>query len=223
MPSFRVLAGLVLCAGVLSCVTIVASAAEIRPGAYSFGSEQSCAASGKIPAERCAIAAANARAEFEEKAPRFEARQTCERAFAAGCSIGFKGADGWAGKRSGVYFSPRQAGFRIIAASEREMTVTPFVLGPPIRFSARSILTRNVGIDPRAARSARESWRAGAAAIGGAKGSEGYGVDAPLAVGAREPLPPPPADPHFDCAELLEPQYKDQANSGCYLAPARHR
>src|ERR1019366_856762 len=84
------------------------AAGQITHGQFSFGDERSCSASGKLSAEFCANAAANARSEFDEKAPRFPTRDGCEGVFGrGGCSLGFSGAEGWAGKKSGVYFSSR--------------------------------------------------------------------------------------------------------------------
>jgi hypothetical protein len=74
--------------------------------------------------------------------------------------LGFKGAEGWAGKKSGIYFSPRHAGFRVLAPSPRDATVAPFALGPRIRFSPRSILRKDTRIDPQIAHNARDAWRA---------------------------------------------------------------
>ncbi len=120
------------CVASLHLMTTTLSA-QNRPGQYSYGSEQNCVASGRFNAQQCATAAANSQAEFEEKAPRFPSREACEKVFAtAGCSVGFKGSEGWEGKKSGIYFSPRQQGFRVVATSGRDMAVTPFTSGPEI-------------------------------------------------------------------------------------------
>ncbi len=66
--------------------------AEMMRGAHEFATERHCAASGKLPADVCASAAANASAEFEEKAPRFSTREACQRVFRGGCAIGLRGA-----------------------------------------------------------------------------------------------------------------------------------
>lgn len=194
------------------------AAAETRRGQYSYGAERSCASAGKLSAEYCANAAANAQAEFEEKAPRFPTRAACESAFAStGCSVGFKGSDGWEGKKAGVYFTPRMSGFQVTVSSEREITVTPYLNGAAIGFSRRSALHKDTRIDPHVAAQARDNWRARAAA-GGAI----YGVGAPPPGLGRGTLPPPPpVDPNFDCKSVLEPSAAGSADTGCYLAPAR--
>jgi uncharacterized protein YgiB involved in biofilm formation len=175
-----------------------------------------------LSAELCTNAAANAQAEFEEKAPRFPSREACQRAFAsAGCSVGFKGSDGWAGKKSGIFFTPRQSGFLVTVSSERDMTVVPYAAGASIGFSRRSILRKDTRIDPRIAAKARENWRARAASDAG---GAAYGVDTPPPGLGRGTLPPPPpVDPNFDCKSVLEPSARDSADTGCYLAPARRR
>lgn len=195
---------------------------EIAHGQFSFGDERSCSASGKLSAELCANAAANARTEFEEKAPRFPTRDACERAFdRGGCSLGFSGTDGWAGKKSGIYFSPRQAGFRIWVSPKHDMIVVPYVTGKVVGFSARTIARRDTHIDLKTARQAREAWRFGApSAI--APGQGAVGLDNPSPVGNHDPLPPPPpADPNFNCAAVLEAG--SDATTGCYPAPPRQR
>ena len=159
------------------------AAGQITHGQFSFGDERSCSASGKLSAEFCANAAANARSEFDEKAPRFPTRDGCEGVFGrSGCSLGFSGADGWAGKKSGVYFSPRQAGFRILVSPKHDMIVVPYVMGKVIGFSARTIMRRNTSIDLKTARQAWEAWRFGSPSAR-APGQGAVGLDYPSPVG----------------------------------------
>ena len=200
-------------------------------GQYSFGAERACVAGGALGAEHCANAAANAQAEFDEKAPHFPSREACEQIFnIAGCSVGFAGADGWAGKKSGVYFTPRQQGFRVTVNSERDITVVPYTTGPTIDFTPRSVLKKDTRIDLKTAHHARETWSAHPARVASPVGAEPrsaqFGVSTPTAEGAaRVALPPPPAnDPNFDCAAVLEATPASNSNNpGCYPAPARRR
>jgi hypothetical protein len=204
-----------------------AAAAQITRGQYEFASERACAASGKLTAEQCANAAANAQAEFDEKAPRFSTREVCERVFArAGCSVGFSGSGGWEGKKSDIYFTPRQQGFRVSIGRERDVSVTPFTLGPAMGFSRRSILRRDTRIDPHIARHAREIWsqRPASPSASGADLNGRFGVDMPTLGAKHDDLPPPPpVDPNFDCAAVLEPSSRNSADTGCYPAPPRRR
>lgn len=199
------------------------AAAESSRGAYVYSDEKSCLSGGRISAPICANAAANARAEFDEKAPRYPTREACDRVFPRDrCSVGFSGADGWAGKRSAIYFSPRMFGFRINVLSEREAYVTPMITGPGISFSRRTAMRRDTGVDFAVARQARRNWRPDAQPASG--GGESFGVDtAPPGDGAGAIPPRPPVDPNFDCASVLEPNARGDAATGCYLMPGRHR
>lgn len=190
-------------------MTIDFAQAETLRGAAMFPSERHCAASGKLSAEMCANAAANAAAEFDEKAPRLPTRAACERLYGP-CSLGFRGADGWAGRRNSVYFTPQRHGFRVVMKSDNEATVVPVARG--LSFAARSATRRDAMINPKARREHASSGQQELA----------DGVGAPDGVKGPPP-PPPPVDPNFDCAAVLEPSDKGDPESGCYLAPARRR
>jgi uncharacterized protein YgiB involved in biofilm formation len=181
----------------------------------SYGTEQACVASGRHAAEFCANAAANSRAEFDEKAPRFRSREACESEFPmSGCSIGFSGTDGWAGKKSGIFFTPRLTGFRILE-TERDTIVVPYVAGRVIGFSPRTVRRRDTHIDARAGEQTRDAWRVRSA--GGAARPQATGDSQPAVPGA---VPPPvPFDPNFDCAAVLEAG--SDPVGGCYPAPTR--
>lgn len=196
------------------------AAAETHRGAYVYSDEKSCVAGGRVDAPICANAAANARAEFDEKAPRYPTREACDRVFPRDrCSVGFSGADGWAGKRSAIYFSPRMFGFRINILSEREAYVTPMITG--ISFSRRTAMRRDTGVDFAVARQARRNWRPDAQPASG--GGESFGVDTPPSGDGSGAVPRPPIDPNFNCAAVLEPNAHGDAASGCYPMPGRHR
>lgn len=187
--------------------------ADVSKGSFTYSSARNCVSSGRLPAEICGFAEKNAAAEFEEKAPRFPQRGVCEQAYGVGgCSLGFRGADGWAGKKNAVYFSPRQQGLRITVKSEREATVVPLATG--LNFSARSALRKDASINPRMTRE-----RTSADLHGGSPAAS-FGVSAPD--GPIGPLPPPPpVDPNFDCAAFLEPTDKGDPNTGCAVVRSR--
>jgi uncharacterized protein YgiB involved in biofilm formation len=195
------------------------SQAQSMKGAFTYSSAHNCVSSGKLSPEICGNAEANAAAEFEEKAPRFATRGACEQAHAsASCSIGFRGADGWAGRKNAVYFTLRQQGFLVTVKSEHDVVTVPLATG--LTFSPRSALRRDASIKPQASRNqpATIPPRAG----GRPAGKGAFGVSTPE--GAKSPLPPPPpVDPNFDCAALLEPSAKGDPNTGCALAPNRRR
>lgn len=197
-------------AAILLLATAHGARAEMTRGVSTFASQSQCASSGKFPSDICAMADANAAAEFDEKAPRFTARADCERVYGA-CSIGFRGADGWAGRRGGLYFTPQRRGFRLTVRSESDATVTP--IAPGLSFSQRSALRRDASINPRARREGVSA---------GVNGTAAFGVAVPE--GAKGSLPPaPPIDPNFNCASVLEPGDKGDPNTGCVLAPAGRR
>lgn len=207
---------------VLLCLASVfgagaASADSFRNG-YTYGTASACVAAGRFPAPICANAEKNAAAEFEEKAPRFSARAACEQALHMPCAIGFSGAAGWSGKKSGVYFTARQQGFRLSPATGgHDVTVTP--VAGNLSFSARSAVRLDVAISPQASRywtyqpsSPREGLPGGAT----------FGVSAPEGVKGEVP-PRPPVDPNFDCSAYLEPNAGGDPSTACAPAPLRRR
>jgi len=166
-------------------------------GNFTYSDARKCVAEGRLPAEICAFAEANAAAEFEEKAPRFATRSACEQAYGpGGCSLGFRGAEGWAGKKNSLFFSPRQKGFRVTVKSEHDATVVP--LGSDLVFSTRSALRRDASINPRARR------------------------DEPTSPSVQHG-PPPPMDPNFDCSAYLDPSDKGDPRTGCAPVSAPRR
>lgn len=187
-------------------VGLAAGVASADPSGGVFANARACVDRGRLPAEICANADANAAAEFDEKAPRFPTRSACEAAYHS-CAVGFRGAEGWAGRKGAVYFTPQRQGFRVTFKSAREASVTP--VAPGLYFSSRTAVKRDVAIRANAAGSAARAH----------PGAGGFGL--PTAEGARGPLPPPPVtDPNFDCGAYLEPGSGDPT-TGC--APARKR
>jgi hypothetical protein len=135
--------------------------------------------------------------------------------------LAIAGAAGWKGKRSEIYFLPRQNGFRIRVASDRKASVVPIARG--VSFSPRSILQKDTHIDLRLA---HRSHRARPGQFPAPRGQEPSATQFGVAVpeGIRGPVPPPPhADPHFDCASVLDPNLKGDPNTGCYPAPIHAR
>ncbi len=191
----------------LASALALATEAAAGPAATTlhFYSAQACATSGRIAPDICAHAAANAAAEFEEKAPRFPTRAACERTLGGPCAISLRG---------GVAFTPRQDGFRIVMRGAQDVTTTPLARG--LTFSSRTALRRSTSIDPRAVRPA--------ASGGGQTKAAGPTFGVPDPVGEKQPMPPaPPIDPHFDCNAYIEPGAKDGAQPACAPAPRRRR
>ena len=98
-------------------------------------------------------------------------------------------------------------------SSDRNMIVIPFVTGRVIGFSKRTILRKDTHIDPKILRRALEAWR------DREQGRER--LDRPSPANDHDPLPPPPPlDPNFDCAAVLEAGAANP-ETGCYPAPSR--
>ncbi|MFY9656325.1 MAG: DUF1190 domain-containing protein [Methylocystis sp.] len=169
-----------------------------------------CVSRGGRSQELCANAEKNAAAEFDEKAPRFATRAACEAAMRGPCAIGF-GERG--DRKHGVYFTPRQDGFRIVGTSGRDPTVTPVAGSLP--FQPRPVNRRDVSIS----RQASKYWDWGSRT---AATPADVGVSSPDGAKAEIP-PPPPVDPNFDCAAVLEPSARASAATACAPAPARRR
>ncbi len=181
-------------------------------GVFNYADEHACVSAGKLDAVLCATAAANAAAEFDEKAPRFNSRAACEGAFGAGrCSVGFIGAQGWQGRKSGLYFSLRFDGFTVRATSSNNFTVVP--QGAALPFSPRTALHSDTHVDPRI----RQAAARPPAGFHGGSGAR-FGEQQPGAPVGKAP-PPPPDDPNFNCASLIEPG----ASAADACAPARHK
>ena len=183
------------------------------PGGPVYLNASACVSAGKQSAQICEYAQRNAAAEFEEKAPRFASRAACEKALQLPCSIGFKGSGPISGRKDSVYFTARSQGFRIIETPGRDATVVP--VAGSLAFQPRSARRLDVSISPQASK--YWDWSARGADSGG-----GFGVSSPVGEKGAVP-PPPPADPNFDCAAVLEPSARGSASTGCAPAPARKR
>ncbi|HTO78266.1 MAG TPA: DUF1190 domain-containing protein [Methylocystis sp.] len=182
-------------------------------GGAVFLNAAACVSRGGRNPQLCGYAEKNAAAEFEEKAPRFATRAECESALRRPCAIGFSHSDAWSKRQHGLYFSPRQDGFRIIEASGRDPTVTP--VSGSLAFQPRPTTRLDVSISPQASRYWNWSNRTA--------GSAGdFGVSSPDGRKGEIP-PPPPVDPNFDCAAVLEPSARDSAATACAPAPVRRR
>ena len=72
-----------------------------------------CVEAGKLTAEQCEFAYRNARAEFEQKAPRFASRALCERSHKR-CGAQMVSAGGWDSfGKGGATYVPRFTGVRV--------------------------------------------------------------------------------------------------------------
>jgi uncharacterized protein YgiB involved in biofilm formation len=100
-----------------------------------------CIEAGKLSAEQCENAYRNARAEFEQKAPRYASRSACERAHKR-CGAQVSTTGGWdalARGGGGQSYVPRFVGIRVTGEGASSKTL-PIIEGSArIAFSARQV------------------------------------------------------------------------------------
>lgn len=146
--------------GLAAALAVSPALADPPRGAFTYKSLRDCQSDGKLSAEQCRHAASNAAAEFDEKSPRFASRGLCEAQFGRmGCSLSIASASGGAGKRDGVYFQPRQQGFRVTVRSAGDITVVPLArrgggYKPRTALRAQTERSRQVRIQTEQARNA---------------------------------------------------------------------
>lgn len=137
--------------------------AETPRGTFTYKSLRDCQQSGKLGSDICRHAAQNSEAEFDEKSPRFASRGLCEAQFGRmGCNLSIASASGYAGKREGIYFLPRQEGFRVTVRSNADITVVPLArrgsgYRPRTALRAQTERSRQVRIQTERARAAAAS------------------------------------------------------------------
>ena len=147
-------AGLAFCfvIAVLSCSPIDGLAFGMKPKVYL--NADACRASHALSDSECAQAYQNARAEFNEKAPKFASRSECERHFRR-CMIGDIRGSG-----RGVDFVPSMLGFRIESGRQRQ--VVPVVEGgegDPL-FRPRAVDRVDASVSAARSAEARKTWEA---------------------------------------------------------------
>ncbi len=126
----------------------LAPAAAAAPKTYFDAA--ACIADGAHGAAQCRQAYRNARAEFDEKAPRFPTRAACERFFPR-CMI----ADIF--RHGGVDFMPVMRGFVFVEG--RRSLAAPVAEGGGVGlFEPRAADRADEAIDPRRAAAARSAW-----------------------------------------------------------------
>ena len=153
-----------LVAGLASILTT--SPAPARPAAKirhaSYASVDECIITRQLEEAKCRTGFANARAEFEEKAPRFASRQACESSFAQ-CSV-FLPPAGTALAKSGSgpeYFPlmdrieivPGKGGISMALPATRSRRLS-------VSFSPRPLDQPDTEISAKRGEAARQAWQA---------------------------------------------------------------
>lgn len=151
---------------VLALAPALSALAPVDAGAQTAGSvyerRDECIQAGQLSAGQCDFAYRNARAEYEQKAPRYASRALCERLHKR-CGAQIVSTGGWdALGRGGASYVPRFAGVRIIGHRDGRRAVPVVDSAARIAFAGRSI-------------DALEDSVAGRAAIVGLASSRGGG------------------------------------------------
>ena len=145
---------------------VAPSQAASRPAAKgkhpSYASVDECIIVRQVEEPKCRTGFANARAEFEEKVPRFSSRQSCEASFAQ-CSV-FLPPSGTSSAKPGsgpeyiplmdrIEIVPGKGGISMALPSARATRV-------PVRFSPRLMDRPDTEISAKRGEAARQSWQA---------------------------------------------------------------
>jgi Protein of unknown function (DUF1190) len=152
--SMLILASPFLAASFLALPFILLAAMPVSAQSLAYPSRAACEQADRLTSEQCGFAFANARAEFEEKAPRYRGRQDCVKAHKA-CSAqlagigGGSGSFGGAGREAAIYV-PRFEGVAIAEKDGRPSGVLPKA-GAASRFKPRPIDRADDRVDGRIA------------------------------------------------------------------------
>jgi hypothetical protein len=136
---------------VLPVAILLAAALPAQAQGISYPSRAACEQAGRLSSEQCGFAFANARAEFEEKAPRYRGRADCVRAHKA-CSAQLVGIGGisTAGREAAIYV-PRFEGVSITERSGQPAGVLPRAGAAASRFKVRALDRADDRVDGRIA------------------------------------------------------------------------
>ncbi|WP_441512949.1 DUF1190 domain-containing protein [Bosea sp. TAF32] len=119
----------------------LASPAELSaqsPG-NTYVRRDECIAGGLLSAEQCEFAYRNARAEFEQRAPRYVTRSACERAHKR-CGAQVVSAGGWESfGKGGATYVPRFVGVRVTGEGAARRALPVVEGSAKVAFVARSV------------------------------------------------------------------------------------
>ncbi|MFI5015463.1 MAG: DUF1190 domain-containing protein [Hyphomicrobiales bacterium] len=122
-----------------------------------YADERDCTAKGALEASECRNAALNTRAEYQEKAPRFDANEACTRVFGAhNCAMRIGGAPG------GIGFVPSYKGFTLLRGKgEAGMTALPVLAGANggVAFAPRPVTRPDTQQDAARGARAQAIWQ----------------------------------------------------------------
>ena len=130
----------------------------------AYASVDECIILKKLEEPLCRTAFANARAEFEEKTPRFPDRQSCESAFAQ-CAVFVSvqpNSPASLAKRGVLEFAPSLERVEILTGKGGALSALPVTRASkvPLNFTPRPIDTPDVEISWKRGDTARQNWQA---------------------------------------------------------------
>ena len=165
-----------------------APAADARAGAALrvFFDAAACREARALSDAECDAAYANAKAEFDEKAPRFPNRADCERFFRR-CMIG--DIEGGGGR---VEFIPQMRGFAVENGRERQVVPVAEGGGADGLFQPRPVGRPDRSTSAARKAEAQEVWKRMNVAPAPSAGPGEADVDAPAGAGPPRAYPLPP-------------------------------
>jgi Protein of unknown function (DUF1190) len=138
----------------LAVGAVPASAQVSAPdAALSYRGIAECVEGGRLTGEQCSIAFRNARAEYDEKSPRYRARRDCEQVHKT-CVVQLAGYAGFSDvSRAAQVYAPGFRGVQLLTVKDGSLSVTPRLEAGDgkIRFKARSALNDDDKVDGRVA------------------------------------------------------------------------
>jgi uncharacterized protein YgiB involved in biofilm formation len=155
-------------------------------GERIFFDAEACRAAKVLSDGDCEIAFANAKAEFDEKAPRFVSRAECERYFRR-CMIG-----DIAGGGRRVTFIPQMRGFVIETGRERQVVPVAEGAAAAELFQPRPLARADDAVNAAKTAAAQQVWKAMMASAAAATPS-GEDTSAPANAGPAQTYPLPPS------------------------------
>jgi len=161
-------------------------AQDAAAGERIFFDAEACRAAEALRDSECETAYVNAKAEFDEKAPRFVSRAECERYFRR-CMIGDIASGG-----RGVTFIPQMRGFAVETGRERQVVPVAEGAAAAELFQPRPLARADDAVNAAKTAAAQQVWKAMMASAAAATPS-GEDTSAPANAGPAQTYPLPPS------------------------------
>jgi len=161
-------------------------AQDAGAGERIFFDAEACRAAKGLSDSECETAYVNAKAEFDEKAPRFVSRAECERYFRR-CMIG-----DIADRGHSVTFIPQMRGFIVETGRERQVVPVAEGAGAAELFQPRPVGRADDSVNAAKTAAAQQAWKAAIASPAAATPSDEE-ANAPANAGPAQTYPLPPS------------------------------